>query len=284
MSLVEGRMEQTAFIIIGGGALLLGLTLQIIFLGLGVRIMRFADHSLKRVLRVGGLLILGDFVIAAASAAFKMLGAPSLLIELAGGFLILCFNIIVLKRTYETSIARALGALAIMLIAGLVYIVPLRAYVLQAFKVQSATMIPTIQIDDHILASKYAYLSSDPKRGDIVVFVYPIDSSKSFIKRVIALPGEDVEIRDKRVFVDGSPINDPWGNWVDPTTIPSGSGEKAKRDNFPRVKVPPYCYFVMGDNRDRSYDSRFWGFLPTDKLVGKVLLRYWPLVRIGTVN
>ncbi len=160
----------------------------------------------------------------------------------------------------------------------------IRTFVIQAYKIPSGSMKPTLLIGDHILVSKFNYgvklpfirstliPVGTPKRGDIIVFIYPEDRSKDFIKRVIGVPGDTVEIRDKKVFLNGQPMNDPHGVHSDNLTIP---GAVQPRDNFGPVKVPEGKLFVMGDNRDESYDSRFWGFVDMKDVLGKALIIYW---------
>lgn len=160
----------------------------------------------------------------------------------------------------------------------------IRTFLVQAFKIPSGSMLETLQIGDHILVNKLRYgvripilgkrivKFSDPRRGDVIVFVYPVDPSKDFIKRVIGEPGDTVEVKHKQVLINGEKIEDPYGQFVE------GSGEGSRltpRDNFGPVTVPSDQVFVMGDNRDRSYDSRFWGFVPLDDVRGKAFVIYW---------
>lgn len=160
----------------------------------------------------------------------------------------------------------------------------IRTFLVQAFKIPSGSMLETLQIGDHILVNKLRYgvrlpilgkrvlKFQDPRRGDVIVFVYPVDPSKDFIKRVIGEPGDTVEVKHKQLFINGQKIEDPWGQFVE------GPGEGSRltpRDNFGPVTVPPDQVFVMGDNRDRSYDSRFWGFVPLDDVRGKAFVIYW---------
>jgi len=172
------------------------------------------------------------------------------------------------------------------LVVAILLAVAIRGAVVQAFKIPSGSMLPTLQIGDHLLVSKFLYgvripytgtrvfRIRSPRRGDIVVFAYPQDDSKDFIKRVIGVPGDQVEIRDKKVIINGEPIDDPWGVHVDRATYPEGY-ENGRRDNFGPVTVPPGEYFMMGDNRDRSYDSRFWGFVEDARIKGKAFIMYW---------
>ncbi len=145
-------------------------------------------------------------------------------------------------------------------------------------------MIPTLSIGDHILVTKFLYdiklpywdkiliHFSQPQRGDIIVFKYPEDESKDFIKRVIGLPGDSVEIRNKRVWVNGELLVEPYTQHTDPSIY---AHTTQPRDNLGPITVPPDSYFMMGDNRDQSLDSRFWGFVRLEKIKGKAFLIYW---------
>src|SRR5512145_1827153 len=160
----------------------------------------------------------------------------------------------------------------------------IRTFIVQAFKIPSGSMIPTLEIGDHILVNKLAYglrmpflerylaQYATPKRGDVVVFIYPEDRSKDFIKRVVAVGGDTVELRNKKVFINGKQIEDPHAHFAgyDPQAGGVGSG-----DDYRPKTVPQNHIFVMGDNRYRSYDSRFWGFVDLNEVRGKAFLIYW---------
>ena len=160
----------------------------------------------------------------------------------------------------------------------------IRTFVIQAYKIPSGSMKPTLLIGDHILVSKFSYgiklpfirstliPIGEPKRGDIVVFIYPEDRSKDFIKRLIGLPGDTIEVRNKKILLNGLPLDDVHGVHSDSVIIPASV---QPRDNFGPVKVPAGSLFVMGDNRDESYDSRFWGFVSMQDVLGKALVIYW---------
>jgi len=163
----------------------------------------------------------------------------------------------------------------------------IRSFVVQAFKIPSGSMADTLLIGDHLLVSKFIYglqvpfsddpvlAIRDPERGDIIVFEFPEDKGKSyfdrrdFIKRVIGLPGDTVEIRNKSVFVNGERYLTPEAVYKD------GTLTAGPRDNMASVTIPPNNYFVMGDNRDRSYDSRFWQFVDRSAIKGKAFIKYW---------
>jgi signal peptidase I len=142
-------------------------------------------------------------------------------------------------------------------------------------------MIPTLLIGDHILVNKFTYgiknpftgedwlEMGDPQRHDIVVFKFPQNPSQDFIKRVVGVGGDRIEIIDKRVYVNGGLFIEPHAVNDKPETLPSA------RDNFGPVTVPPHSLFVMGDNRDNSHDSRFWGFVDLKAIKGKAFLLYW---------
>jgi len=160
----------------------------------------------------------------------------------------------------------------------------IRAFVVQAFKIPSGSMKDTLLIGDHILVNKFIYgvkmpfinktliPIKDPQRGDIIVFRYPGEPDKDFIKRVIAVEGDTIEIRNKHVYVNHKPVKSDYARYTDPHIIP---GAIQPRDNFGPVTVPEGHLFVMGDNRDHSYDSRFWGFVDMDAVKGKAFMIYW---------
>jgi signal peptidase I len=160
----------------------------------------------------------------------------------------------------------------------------IRTFVVQAFKIPSGSMEDTLAIGDHILVNKFIYGSKipftdtrlfklrDPRRGDVIVFEYPEDPSKDFIKRVVGTPGDVVEEVNKQVYVNGKPYVNPHEVHKEPEIVPK---EQNPRDTFGPVTVPPNSLFVMGDNRDRSYDSRFWGFVTYDKIKGLAFIKYW---------
>ena len=154
----------------------------------------------------------------------------------------------------------------------------IRAFIIQAFKIPSGSMEPTLLVGDHILVNKFIYgikvpfinktiiPISKPKRGDIAVFIYPLDRKKDFIKRVIGLPGEKIEIINRNIFINGNLFNDPFGVY-----------DRNLKENkkLGPIIVPANGIFVMGDNRDHSYDSRYWGVVPLELLKGKAIIIYW---------
>lgn len=160
----------------------------------------------------------------------------------------------------------------------------IRTYLVQAFKIPSGSMEDTLAIGDHLLVSKFIYGTKipfvdkrvltvrDPSQGDVIVFEYPEDPSKDFIKRVIGVPGDVVEGKEKKVYVNGKPYENPHEVHKEKDIIPK---EMNPRDTFGPITVPANSYFVMGDNRDRSYDSRFWKFVRRDQIKGLAFIKYW---------
>ena len=160
----------------------------------------------------------------------------------------------------------------------------IRTFVVQAFKIPSGSMKPTLQIGDHILVNKFIYgvkipyidkmiiPYKNPDHGDIIVFKYPEDPDKDFIKRVVGVPGDMIKIINKKVYVNDVPIAHDLGVHSDSRIL---SDQINQRDNFGPVTVPADSYFVMGDNRDNSYDSRFWGFVGQQAIKGKAFIIYW---------
>ncbi|MDD3846319.1 MAG: signal peptidase I [Syntrophorhabdaceae bacterium] len=172
-----------------------------------------------------------------------------------------------------------------ILIAALIALL-VRSFVIQAYKIPSGSMEPTLLVGDHLLVNRMSYVvkvpfvdsilftTGKPERGDIIVFRYPEDPTKDYIKRVMATEGETVEIRNKAVFINGKKIKDTWGHFRTDFAA-RGFLPFIDKDNIPPVKVPKDSYFVMGDNRDNSLDSRYWGFVEKRHLVGKALIIYF---------
>ena len=148
----------------------------------------------------------------------------------------------------------------------------IRTFVVQAFKIPSGSMLPTLQIGDHILVNKFLYYFTPLKRGDIIVFKFPQDETRDFIKRVIGLPGETLEVRGKQVLINGAALAEPYA------VHSEGSFPRAgDRAHLGPLVIPPGQLFMMGDNRDHSMDSRVWGFLDERKIKGKAFIVYFSI-------
>ncbi len=175
------------------------------------------------------------------------------------------------------------------------------SFIIQAFKIPSGSMENTLHIGDHLFVNKFIYgikvpfggsrrilQFTEPERGDLIVFKYPEDPRTDFIKRVIAKEGEEIEIIDKQVYIEGEKLDE--SDYVvhkDPNVFPPAAylpPQRRHRDNFGPYVVEEGEYFVMGDNRDYSSDSRMWGPVSKDKIRGKALFLYWPPSRIGLIR
>lgn len=184
------------------------------------------------------------------------------------------------RRIKKGKLRENIEALVIAVILALF----IRAFIVQAFKIPSGSMKNTLLVGDYILVNKFIYgvkvpftditviPVKEPKRGDIIVFKFPLDPSKDFIKRVVGVGGDTVEIRDKKVYVNGEPQNDDFTIHTKPYTLPA---QVQPRDNFGPVTVPKGKLFMMGDNRDESNDSRYWGFVDLSAVRGKAFIIYW---------
>jgi signal peptidase I len=166
----------------------------------------------------------------------------------------------------------------------------IRTFVVQAFKIPTGSMENNLLIGDHLLVNKFVFGPTESrlerallpvgqvKRGDVIVFKYPEEPDRDFIKRVIGLPGETLELREKKVYINGTPLDEPYVHFLQPPSAESALHETTSydvRERYGPVTVPADHYFVMGDNRDNSQDSRYWGFLPRDYIKGKALVIYW---------
>jgi signal peptidase I len=157
------------------------------------------------------------------------------------------------------------------IVIALVLALIIRTFLFQPFYIPSGSMEPTLQIGDRIIVSKFSYYFGEPKLGDVTVFKYPLDPKRDFIKRVIGLPGDVVEIKESQLYVNGLIVPEPY--------VP-----QKEYGDFGPVEVPEQHFFVLGDNRNNSQDSRSWGFVPKKKLVGRAQVIFWPINRAGTIR
>jgi signal peptidase I len=192
-----------------------------------------------------------------------------------------------MSETFKKSVVREYFESIVIAVILALFI---RTFVVQAFKIPTGSMEENLLIGDHLLVNKFVFgpTSSDVeravlpigtiKRGDVVVFKYPVEPERDFIKRVIGLPGESVEVREKKVYINGKALEEGYVHFLAPPVSSSEFHEVTSleiRDRYGPVTVPSNQYFVMGDNRDNSQDSRYWGFLPRENVKGKALLIYW---------
>ena len=187
-------------------------------------------------------------------------------------------------RVRRKGLIREYGeAIAIAVLLALV----IRTLVVQAFTIPSGSMMDTLLVGDYILVNKFLYGPEvpftdshvpglrDPRRGDIIVFKYPQDEKRDFIKRIIGTPGDTVLVRGPQVFVNGQPLTEPYVKRAESGLPAGGQMYCGYAYGCEPTVVPPNSYFVMGDNRDNSQDSRYWGFVKRDKIKGKAFLIYW---------
>lgn len=173
----------------------------------------------------------------------------------------------------EESFLRWFGELVVLVALAFILAMGIKTFVVQPFIIPSGSMIPTLEINDRVLVNKFIFRFRQPARGDVVVFISPDSAGVDYIKRVIAVAGDTVDIRDGKVYVNGRPLVEPYVG--DKVTTP---GTVAMP-----LKVPAGRVFLMGDNRPDSHDGRYFGVQPDSKLLGKAFVRYWPLSRLGTL-
>lgn len=169
------------------------------------------------------------------------------------------------KKSFLVEILQSLAVAAL-----LAFII--HTFIMQNFRIPSASMDPTLQVQDYIFASKLSYRINEPERGDIIVFKYPKDTTRYFVKRLIAVGGETVALRGSKLYIDGQHVSEAY--------LPQG----LRYADYGPVDVPPGNYFMLGDNRNNSSDSRDWGFVPKNLIVGKEIFIYWPPTRIGVAH
>ena len=181
------------------------------------------------------------------------------------------------KRQRRTSLRETVETVIVAVILALI----IRHYLVEIFKIPTGSMRPTLIENDRVLVNKILYKFKEPQRGDIVVFKYPVDGKKDFIKRLVGLPGETIEIKQGKLYIDGELISDEsilrkfyYYNRED--------WSYGKEDQ--KIEVPEDAYFVLGDNSAQSSDSRNWGFVPDENMIGKAFMIYWPPKRIRFVE
>lgn len=174
------------------------------------------------------------------------------------------------KRTKEESFL--LKDIVEAVLIAVILAVLIRMFVIQPFYIPSSSMEPTLKPGDRIIVNKFIYRFKEIQRGDVMVFKYPLDPSRDFIKRVIGLPGDTLEIRDSVLYINDNKIAEPY--------LPKG----LRFGSYGPVKIPQDEYFMMGDNRNNSEDSRVWGFLPREKVVGKAFVVFWPIDRVKILH
>ena len=158
-----------------------------------------------------------------------------------------------------------------VIVTALVLAFLIKTFVVGNFWIPSESMVPTIEVNDKVIVTNFSYWFEGPKRGDVIVFRYPLDNKKDYIKRCIGLPGETVEFRDSKLYVNGQLVEEPY--------LPEG----LVFEDYGPIEVPEGQYFMCGDNRNHSSDSRVWGFVEKRLIIGKAQVIYWPFDRWSTL-
>lgn len=174
-----------------------------------------------------------------------------------------------MEKSRERTLYSFFRELPVLLVSAVIIAFLLKAYVVQPFWIPTGSMEPTLMPNDRVLALKFIYKFTDPKPGEIVVFVPPNENQRDYIKRVVAVGGQRIKIVDEKVFVDGKPLSEPY---LSANSFDSG--------NLREITIPPGKVFVMGDNRPNSLDSRVFGPVDKERIIGKAFIVYWPLNRI----
>ena len=188
------------------------------------------------------------------------------------------------ETTFQKSTAREYFESIVVAVILALFI---RTFVVQAFKIPTGSMEPNLLVGDHLLVNKFVFAPTampvedtvlpirDVKRGDVIVFKFPEEPERDFIKRVIGLPGETVELRSRQVYINGQRLDESYAHYMFPQGQDDEHGTFDVRERYGPVTVPAGHYFMMGDNRDNSQDSRYWGFLPAHYVKGRALTIYW---------
>ncbi len=199
------------------------------------------------------------------------IGIPALILGVSA---FLVASRIIVKRTDQipqavrSSIVETLDACIVAALLSLFII----TFIVQAFYIPSGSMEPTLMVNDRILVAKFIYRFEPVRRGDVIVFRYPLNPQRDFVKRVVGLPGEMAALKEGVVYINGEPVSE------------KAYALKPDFGNYGQVTVPAQEYFVLGDNRNNSEDSRFFGYVPRANIIGRALFIYWPPSRVGFVH
>jgi signal peptidase I len=243
----------------------------VIWCGFG-KIFRIEDLTFKKALLTCLLLALIGVAFQIIPLGLTFLKINNVIFDLIISIAGLVVAISILKVRFNTTVLKSIGLYVSTIVFAVCLALLVRTFVIQAFKIPSGTMKQSILVGDHILVNKFIYAFKEPQKGDIIVFKYPVKPEKDFIKRVVGLPEDTIEGRDKIIYVNNEPLEEPYAVHTDPHIYPK---EMQTRDNFGPITVPENALFVMGDNRDHSYDSRFWGFVDHKDIKGKAFFIYW---------
>ena len=217
-------------------------------------------------------IFLLTLTICITAIALKFFGAKELLVQGLLLFAPIIFWVFIISSRFKTSIGIAIGITIFSIIIFSIVSIIFGTFIAQPYGIPAKSMQPTILKGDYILVNKYVYYFAEPRPGDIILFPHPKASNRDFIKRLIATEGDLVEIRDKQVYINEKKLQESYVIHNDPMIIPQ---KIRPRDNFGPITVPPNFIFVLGDNRDNSFDSRHWGFLDKRKVKGKASSVYW---------
>ena len=242
------------------------------------KVFRIEDLTFKKALITCLLLTVIGVAFQIIPLGLKLFSLDNFFFDLIISIIAFVVAIVILKNRFNTTVLKAIGLHLSTIVFAVCLALFIRINVIQAFKIPSGAMEKTILVGDYVLVNKYCYNSKKPTHSDIIVFKYPNDPRKYFIKRVVAIGGDKLEIRNKDVYINGalqkskSALYKDSRIFSDPNLYPENM---MKRDNLESTEIPNDKLFVMGDNRDESNDSRFWGLVDVKAVLGKAFIIYW---------
>ena len=248
--------------------ILSGLAIQVGSWVIYGKIFKIKNISIPRALKAVSLIVLLNIVCITAIKFSK--NVPEM--EVAVIIALILFSLIILKYSLKTTVAHTIGIQLFSIMLTIVFSLFIKTYVIKAYKIPSGSMAPTIIPGDHILSNKFIFKFFSLDRGDVIVCKSPKNENSEFIERIVAIGGDQVEIIDKTLFINGQKHSEPYAVHSDSRIFNTPNNP---RDNFGPITIPENQFFVMGDNRDNSYDSRFWGSIPIRDIHGKAFIIYW---------
>lgn len=271
-------MEFHQFLLVFSAAILGSWLIQGISIGAAMVALRVPGAGLAKTAKISSVLVLVSLAVKSLGLIAAGTAPQDSATQFAVILVSLGFSFYIVKRLGGMGFGKTAIVVVVVAITGGFCSLAVKSTIAQAFRCPTGGMMPEFAIGDHFYASRYSFRSAGPSRGDVVVFATPNSPDVDTFRRVVGLPGETVEVRDRVVLIDNVPIDDPWG-YYDETS--PGLDPASPRVRYGPVVVPQGEYFMLGDNRYNSVDSRMYGAVSGGALIGKVMLRYWPAGRIS---
>lgn len=270
-------MEFTIYLMLTAAVIIISWAIMALAFGGAMVALKVPGFNVLKAIKLIMIFVLVNMAVKALAVVTALPDLPTFPTTFATGLIIIGINIHIIKKFAGASYRQAAAAMVVGGIVSFSCSSIIQITVTQAFRCPAGGMMPAMVPGDHFMVSKYAYNNNAPEFGDIVVYRHSENPALEYVRRIIGLPGETIEVRDRVILINNEPVADEWGFFDD-------SGPVSPKRNFGPFEIPEGEYFVLGDNRYRCPDSRYYGPITHEALVGKAMVRYWPLNRISALH